>query len=293
MQRHLLYVDESGSGSLTDYYYSYLFLTGIIIEDKVDLEISAYFNYIKKIYNIPETQAFHSYDLFENIKDSKILLSPKKAKRLVLSLIEFIKVVPIKVSVYYIDKRKLRFFLGMKVGEKSYFRGIQEKSERNQDIPYEILSTKLFFWFSNFLTTKKSLGAVVAESRDVLDYALLKTYLKGKDTNQFRSENMKVNSERMKNHLTSIRFECKGGFWPTLELADLFSYIAFLKITGKIRKRFSTQRDLNKLWKAIETKIERKRIISSTKHTFQTYLGSGRVNRISKLVKQKNKLITD
>jgi hypothetical protein len=286
MKRYSLYIDESGSGNLTDYSYNNLLLTGIIIEEIHDIEISAYFNYIKKIYKLSEYIPFHSYDLFENSK-SKSYLPLNKAVKLINSLTEFIKIIPVKASIYNIDKTKLRFFFGMK-GKNDYFSG-SEESERWKEIPYEILSSKMFFWFADNLTANSEhRGAIVAESRKEADHALLRSYLRCKTPSQHNSQNMRSASEKMQKRISSIRFEGKIGFWPGLEIADLFSYTAYQVVNKKIRSKHFRDRKFTNLWHAIEKKIYNKKINVATNHTFKTYIPSSRVNKISNKVKQIN-----
>jgi hypothetical protein len=104
MRRYLLYIDESGSGNLASNLQN-LIITGVIVEDNADSEISGYFNYLKKIYKLPEDFSFHSYDLFENNK-SEFFLPIQKAKKLVDSLIEFIKIIPIYGLIYVAKHRR-------------------------------------------------------------------------------------------------------------------------------------------------------------------------------------------
>ncbi len=286
MQRHLLYVDESGFGNLADSRQN-LLLTGLIVEEKEDSEISAYFNYIKKIYKIVEGTTFHSYDLFENPK-SKLYLTPKKALKLVASLIEFIKIIPIKVSIRYLDKKRLRDFFKMKDGENRYFTG-SEEAERWKDIPYEVLASKIFFWFADYVASdKKSRGSIVAESRKESDHALLRSYLRCKTPSQYNSQNMRKCSEKMQRVVSSIRFEGKIGCRPGLEIVDLFSYVAYQSITNKLRTKHFKERNFASLWRAIKSKIDNKKISEANNRTFKTYLFSRRVYKISNKVKMVN-----
>ncbi|GEM_PF-2416747 len=284
MKRYLLYIDESGSGNLADVSQN-LLLTGVSIEEKIDAGISAYFGYIKQIHGLPEGCPFHSYDLFEN-SNSKYHLPPQKAKKLAISLIEFIKTVPISISIHYIDKKTLRSYLGMQEGKREYFAG-SEEAKRWKDIPYEVLASKMFFWFANSISSQKkdSRGAIVAESRRESDHALLRSYLRCKTPSQYHSKNMKNCSERMQRQISSIRFEEKTGFWPGLEIADLFSYVAYQFIVGKLRSKKFTEQNFTMLWKAIRNKIDVKKISMADSHTFKTYIPSNEVHKISNKVK--------
>lgn len=287
MKRYSLYIDESGSGNLADYSYKNLLLTGLIVEEIHDFEISAYFNYIKKIYKISEHIPFHAYDLFENSKSESYLPS-KKAAKLVESLTEFIKIIPIKVAIYNLDKTKLRSFFGMKEKQNDYFVG-NEESGRWKEIPYEILSSKMFFWFADQLNfANENRGAIIAESRKEADHALLRSYLRCKTPLQHNSENIRRASEKMQKRISSIRFEEKIGFRPGLEIADLFSYTSYQVINKKIRSKHFTDRKFTNLWHAIEKKIYNKKINVATNHTFKTYIPSSRVNKISNKIERVN-----
>lgn len=284
MRRYLLYVDESGSGNLADDSQN-LIITGVIMENNADSEISGYFSYLKKIYKLPEGYSFHSYDLFEGNR-SGFSLSAQKAKKLVDSLIEFIKIIPIAASIHYLDKKDLREFLGMSYNKKEYFAG-SEEPKRWKDIPYEILASKIFFWFAKYVNNadKTARGAVVAESRREADHALLRAYLRCKTPTQLNSINLKRCSEKMQKQISSIRFEEKTGFWPGLEIADLFSYVAYQVVTGKIRSKKFTEKNFTLLWKTIKNKIEFKKISGADGHTFKSYISPNRVHKISNKIK--------
>jgi len=282
MERYILYIDESGQGSLSDHTQN-LFLTGVIVEERVDAEISGYFNYIKKIYRLGN-EPFHSYDLFED-QNSSSYLSLKNAQKLVLSLIEFVKIIPIKINIYYLDKKSLRNFLGMGETEDAYFEG-SEESRRWLDLPYEILAAKLFFWFAKCINSKNNCrGAVVAESRRESDHAVLRAYLRCKTPSQYNSQNMKNCSEKMQKRISSIRFEEKIGFWPGLEMADLFSYVAYQSKNRKLRKKHFRERNFILLWKEIRHKLEYKKISITNGHTYKTHISPNRVRKISNKVK--------
>lgn len=287
MRRYLLYIDESGSGNLADDSQN-LIITGVIVEDNADSEISGYFSYLKKIYKLPEGSSFHSYDLFENNK-SGFFLPVQKAKKLVDSLTEFIKIIPITGSIHYLDKKDLRNFLGMSDNKKEYFSG-SEEAKRWKDIPYEILASKIFFWFSKYVNNidKMARGAVVAESRREADHALLRAYLRCKTPSQLNSINLKKCSDKMQKQISSIRFEEKTGFWPGLEIADLFSYVAYQSITGEIRSKRFTEKNFTLLWKTIKNKIESKKISEADGHTFNSYISPNRVRKISNKIESVN-----
>ena len=152
----------------------------------------------------------------------------------------------------------------------------------------------MFFWFANHIAhEKESRGAVVAESRRESDHALLRAYLRCKTPSQHNSRNMRNNSEKMHKGVSSIRFEEKAGFWPGLEIADLFSYVAYQAVTKRIRTKHFTERGFTILWRTIKNKIESKKINEANAHTFQSNISSNRVNKISNKVLAINKKPTN
>jgi len=143
--------------------------------------------------------------------------------------------------------------------------------------------SKLFFWFADFLRSKNAKGAIVAESRDYLDQALLRTYLRSKNASQYNSFNLRKKTESMKKYVTSIRFESKEGLWPALELADLVSFLAFQSVNKKIRH--FTSRGIKYIWYNVTKKIDKKCIKKATKGSFKAYISTGRIRKISNYVK--------
>jgi hypothetical protein len=80
----------------------------------------------------------------------------------------------------------------------------------------------------------------------------------------------------------------KTGFWPGLEIADLFSYVAYQSITGKIRKKTFTEKNFTPLWKTIKNKIESKKISVADRRTFNSYISPNKVSKISNKIKSVN-----
>jgi GTP cyclohydrolase II len=99
-----------------------------------------------------------------------------------------------------------------KDNKKEYFSG-SEEAKRWKDIPYEVLASSIFFWFSKYVNDidKKARGAVVAESRRQADHALLRAYLRCKTSSEHNSKSLKKCSEKMQRQISSIRFEEKNG----------------------------------------------------------------------------------
>ena len=278
MKRYSLYLDESGIADLTNTSYKNFLLTGLVMKHDEDRELSGYFNFLKRRHHLDQEKSFHAYDLFENKYSSKYL-SEDKAKRLCLSLSEFIKIIPIKIKVVSVDKNLLKSFLRIKTSDD--LKGSEEK-RRDKEIPYEILSAELFLWFSNFVKKERGRGGIIAESRKNADYTLLRTYLKCHEPNSFRQKSLKKSCENMGRHISSIRFESKIGVWPGLELADIISYISFLKLNKRIRKSQFRKRGLIDVWHQIEKKMEDKKIRSFSNSESSKYINPDRVRKMSK-----------
>lgn len=279
MKRYTLYIDESGSGELTDHRHDFLILTGLIVEHDEDMKISAYFNYLKLISGLPHNKPFHSYDIFEDNK-SPLYLTDVKSTKLADSIRELIKVVPIKINIEYLNKNDLRKFLGMNSESNHYFK---MNMKENISLPYEILASKIFFWFADFLKGKKAIGAIVLESRSELDHPLLKTYLRSKSSAQYSSANLKKKTETMKKYVTSIRFEGKGGLWPILELADLVSYLAYQNKNNSMAKLKG--RGVSKIWTGIKNQLDDKKIKETNKNGYKAHIPKNRVRKISNYIK--------
>jgi len=274
-KKYILYLDESGCSSLTDYVSKKFLLTGVMIDRKEDIEISAYFNFIKRKYNIPINHPFHSYDIFDN-KRSSSYLTNANAKAVTSSLAEFIDITPIKFKVFMLDKNKLRRFFGFK---KDSFKGIPRGRRKDKEIGYDILASRLIFWFARELEKKSAKGEVVADSRRKSDIILLDAYLNCQTPSNFNKSDIITLSEEAHNNITSIKFEKKTGLCGGLEIADLISYVSFLAENNKLKK-FDTK-NIPILWKIIKKNMLRKAIQEIKEENFEKYLTIGRVNRMA------------
>lgn len=211
--------------------------------------------------------------IFED-KTSELYLSDKKAEKISKSLTELIKIAPIKIGVLCASKSELKKFLNIKSNED--FKGSEQK-KRDKEIAYEVLAAHLFWWFANFTKKERARGAIVAESRKNADYTLLRAYLRCKEQGTFQSAVLKKSCDNMRDTISSIRFENKIGVWPGLELADIISYISFLKLNNRLQK--FKKRGLVPVWHEFEKKIEKNKIRQIRDSGFKKYIKSDRVRK--------------
>lgn len=286
MRKYILYIDESGQASLTDFRYSHFVLTGLMLNSSENSDISGYFNFIKRKYGLDKSENFHSFDLFEN-KKSPYYLSDKDARELSSNLRAFIDTTPLHYNITTLNKRKLRKYFKFK---PESFRGSLERKHDKQ-IGYDILASKLFFWFAGELSNHNGIGEIVVESRTRLDVILLEAYLSCCEPTGFLERpNISSLAKKCKNKIASIRFEKKAGVCGGLELADLISYTTYQYLTKNLKK--FEKRGLKEVWFAIKKNktLPRRSVIKEVKNNeFKKYLTTSRVNRISKIATSLNK----
>lgn len=278
MKRYIMYLDESGVGSLNDYQDKAFILSALIIQENEDIQFSSYFNYTKKKYKISDNRPFHSYELFED-KKSKHYLTTKKAKSFIKSLSEFINISPFKVIVTAIDKEELRRFLG--IPKKFKFKP-KEDNFAFRDLPYEVLGRYLFFWFANFLKKKgnDSIGHIVAESRESGDQALLRTFLDSQQENKFKKD-----ARLFRSFVCSIGFEKKLGLSGGLEMIDLISYFSNQFLRRELIKSFG-KKGGRLLWKNLKQKLEKQKIQRIRKSGFVKLIPNAKIRKLSNFIKK-------
>lgn len=278
IKRYVLYVDESGISDLTDKMYSNFLLTGLALDHEEDLEMSGYFNFLKRRYHLDQSRSFHAYHLFED-RSCDVYLSDAKAKRISESLAEFINISPIRVCVHSLEKSRLKSFLNIQSDDD--FKG-SEKQRRDKELPYELLSGHIFHWFADLTKYKNARGEIVAESRKSSDYTLLSTYLRCKNPDAFTTNLIKKSCQKMNTVISSIRFESKIGIRPGLEVADLISYVSYLHLNRRLQK--FRKRGLVRVWHAIEKRLEKKKIQVVTNSGFVKYTRADRVRKKSNMI---------
>ena len=85
-----MYMDESGTANLSES-SEYFVLSGIVVEETADHDLSAYLRYLKRRHGISEDTSLHAYDLFENKNHTNYLAEAKKCKQFTASIAEFIE----------------------------------------------------------------------------------------------------------------------------------------------------------------------------------------------------------
>lgn len=281
MTKFALYVDESGTPGLVDSRSHYFVLTGLAIEENVDIKLSGYFELVKRRFGIFDGQGFHSVDLFEKT-DSPQYLTDKRARELAKSLSEFIENCPLNILVCALDKDRLRNHFGVPKDTPSKTFKKSEIGTITRDVAYDILASKIFFWFaSTILRNKTSRGSIIAESRDSSDKALLTAFLDCKEPGRYR-QNLKTVAAKtamVKEKITSIKFENKIAERPGLEISDLISYVCNLRLCSRLTS--FEERGIPKLWNAIKQNIEKNQIDLVQGNGFEKFLPASRVHKIS------------
>jgi hypothetical protein len=282
-KRFNLYIDESGIANLATKGSQYFVLTGLIIEEGVDQELSAYFNFIKKRYKIDGPSNFHAADFFE-IQESEVYTTDTNAKKFSISLGEFVETIPFKLLVCALDKEDLRKILKLPNGYR--FKGSAAHAE-DKDIAYEILARKLIFEFARHLSSEKALGAIIAESRRGSDRVLLRTFNDCQEPALFASTKFGKTSECARQKIVSIRFENKQGLSGGLELVDIYSYITYQTLTKRINRL--KKRGCVYLWEVFQAQLPAKKrghpVLLSRSEILG--LGKDRINKISNRIQAR------
>jgi len=297
MSKFTLYLDESGSTSFTQKTLTsrgvHFAIGAIAVEHKEDASLSAYFEYLKRKHSLGLIKPFHSYDIFENTTSSQFL-TPAKSRLLCASLAEFIEISPIKFNVLYLNREECRKYFKIKKSIESADITKHIHGQTILDLPYDIVSTQVLWWFSNEVLSDHDKGSITAESREMDDHALLDSFIRNKMPDNFsilkpnnkayRSFEAKLNlkANYMRARVTSLKFENKTAECPGLELADLISYVTFLSLEGRLRQ--FNNKGLPELWKVIKRKMENKNPTQIEGKKFSESLCRSRVNKISKFV---------
>lgn len=240
MNTSTLFIDESGKSSLADQENQPFLITGVVLDNTELGTVEGYFRYIKRKYNIPAKESFHSYHIYEHpgkkLPDSQLILLSQ-------NLADFIDTIPIDINVVYIDKQEFRSALGVKTLDD--FKGSKERKEM-KDFPYRALASFLFGCFGKYLDEKGHIGQIIADSRKGGDYQLLKTLHLCKEKVIPFNPGYR---EAVKDRVTAICFAEKGFLSGGLEITDIISYISYHRIKRLILANKSKGSDL--LWKAI------------------------------------------
>src|SRR3989338_3641567 len=255
MARYLMYMDESGEGTLNDFQSKFFVLTGLIVQEEEDVKVSGYFNYTKKKYDIPQDIPFHSYELFEK-RSSSLRLSPKKARGFLKSVSEFFRISPIRIAVVAVKKDDIRKFYMI---PKNH-RFISNSNKYGfKDLPYDILGRELFFWFTRFLYRQGGVGHIIAEARGHSDHAVLQTFLDSQEKYRFMKSSPEFKlTQNFKKRVTSISFTKKNGLRGNLEMVDLISYFSYQFLEKNLKK--ITRIGGRIIWRCIKEEMEKQKI---------------------------------
>lgn len=283
-KQYTMYLDESGQSSLADFKDKYFVLTGLIVEDKTDAELSTYFRHIKRRHGIGEETSLHAYDLFENEKSDIYFSDNEKCKKFIASIVEFVENAPFYNYVFFIDKEEIRKKVGAPRGYT--FKG-SKKHKEDKGIPYEILTRKLIFEFAKILKRQKAIGSIVAESRRGADVVVLRAYLDTQQHSLFEKENsLKKQSESAEERIHSVCFAGKRSLKGGLELVDVISYLAYNHLIGKLPNRKKDRKGLHVSWEKIKERINKK-TPQQIKGAEMGRLVVDRIDEISKRVEQR------
>ena len=229
---YTLYLDESGVANLADTRSNYFVMSGLIVDDKEDIELSAYLRHIKRRHKIEPTESLHAVDLFE-IENHKNFLTSATSKLFTNSIAEFIENAPFKIIVVAVDKQVLRRKMNIPDGYK--FKG-SKTHKKDKEVAYELLTRKMIFEFAKFLNKKGCLGSIVAESRRGSDNLVLGTYLDCQEPQTFvQRKSLAKLAVVTKERVHSICFATKVGAKGGLELADIVSYCSFNELKNNLR----------------------------------------------------------
>lgn len=256
MRHFLMYMDESGVANLAKD-SQYFVLSGLVVEDKVDNDLSAYLRFIKRRHELSEEVSLHAYDLFEN-RTSNSYLPDTNSKSFTASISEFVENAPFKVLVFYVDKNEL--CRKIQAPEGYSFKG-SKRHKQDKELAYEMLARKLFFEFAKILRKEKAIGSVIAESRRSSDDVLLRAYLDAQDPQTFVSyPTIQKQAEMSKEYIHSICFASKKSLKGALELVDIISYCTYGELTGMFPPRRNDRRGVKVMWMRIKTQIGESKI---------------------------------
>ncbi len=245
MSKTTLFIDESGKASLADEPSDLFILTGIILDNPEIQTIEGFFNYIKLKFRLPLIQTFHSYDIFENPKTKLPNTSLVDLSR---SISEFLSLIPTKIHLTWISKRRFRAALGIK--SINDFKGSSERKDM-KDYPYRVAASYIFAMFGKYLSKNNSVGQIIADSRKGGDHQLLKTL------NLCKEKAVPIKDEyheAIKNRISAICFAEKGFLSGGLEIADIVSYVTF----NRAMRRMSATKitGIDKIWEQIKPKAQ-------------------------------------
>lgn len=197
-------------------------MTGVIIDDMEINSIEGYFNYIKRKYNIDVDLPFHSYHVFE---DSNTKLPDHQLLELSQMLADFVSLIPCEIKIIEVNKEIFRSVLGIKSLED--FKGSTERKQM-PDLPYRVMSSILFKWFSDHLEQQQAIGQIICDSRRGADHHLLNALNLCKEGHIPYID--KMANVKIKKSITAICFGEKNFLSGGLEITDLISYVSYFRV---------------------------------------------------------------
>lgn len=273
-----MYMDESGQANLADA-SKYFVLSGIMVEDKIDADLSAYLRYLKRRHSLDENVALHAYDILENKQHANYLKEAQKCKNFTASIAEFVENAPFVVLVCYLDKDELRELIKAPNGYK--FKG-NKSHKADKELSYEILGRKLIFEFAKLVKKNKAIGSIVAESRRSADSVLLRAYLDAQDPQAFVNQPAIAKQASIaKEFVHSICFASKKSLNGALELVDIISYCTHGELTSKFPSQRNDKRGVKAMWLKIKKQMGTKAIQKISKSAMRG-IAPDRINETSK-----------
>lgn len=281
MSECVLYLDESGIANLAQEQDKYFIISTIIVETNADYELSGYLKHLKRRYSLPENEALHACELFEQ-EDSRMYLKDNAlCKKFTESIVEFIENSSFQINTYVIDKILLNEILQAPKGYK--FKGSKKHSE-DKEFAYEILVRKILFDYAKFLKSKKSLGSIVAESRGNADSLVIRSYNMAQSKEEGDNEKRIKVKEFVRKTTHSICFSNKLSVKPGLELADMVSYCTNLELNKKMKERDA--RGLKQMWGKIKIKLPNQKVFILTKREI-VELHRDKIHKITERIKDR------
>ncbi len=223
---YTLFIDESGVASLNHKGEVFVLSCILIKNDDIPI-IQGYFKLLKREYFKNDCKTIHCTDLFERTYQAyrKLQVPVDRRNSFIARVVDTLKIVPFKSSIYYINKDRLRTKLRYKpyAGKKT--------TTFNFDLPYELLARQAILDFSLFLEKKKTTGEIIIESRQFNDQLFVgyfdnarKSKLKGNSTNPY--------AECARKRINSLSIANKNYSHTGLELADMGAYTMYRKKAG-------------------------------------------------------------
>lgn len=277
-----LYVDESGTFSLTEARYRFFILAGIILTpDQKELADLLLGKWRKRYLTNPDS-AFHMTDFFENyVKNYKKpeLKMQKHFKKAVEELIDVLRYIEFQAIVYYVDLKRLRKKLSLteppsfknvfknkeeKRLYKETIRAFKKKIEENRIdhlLPLALTQIALFKWHDSILKKNEDKDVFKRNSKAYINFESLS----GSDVESVDNyHRYKEKIDGYNEKIIGLHFHTKNSIDGGLELADIIAYVSCqalrLKLSRQELGRLSEDKhligELRKLRKTLRDKYD-------------------------------------